>query len=157
MKKAPEFLIGAAANPFAEPFEMRLIRLHKKIKAGARFIQTQPVFDLKSFTRWMERVVEMGLHEKTAILAGVMPVRSEKTLLWMKEKVPGIKIQDEYIRRMSHARNPDEEGVAMAVELIGALRTMGGVRGIHLMPAMWETITPTIVMEAGFQRANEKE
>jgi methylenetetrahydrofolate reductase (NADPH) len=156
MKRAPEFVIGAAANPFAEPFEMRIIRLHKKIKAGARFIQTQPVFDLTIFRRWMEAVVEMGLHEKTAILAGVMPVRSAKTLLWMKEKMPGIKIQDEQIKRMSQARNPDDEGAAMAVELIRALRNMDGVRGIHLMPAMWEKITPTIIMEAGLQRANEE-
>ncbi len=157
MKKAPEFLIGGAANPFAEPFEMRLIRLHKKIKAGARFIQTQPVFDLNGFSRWMKRVVETGLHEKAAILAGVMPVRSAKTLLWMKENVPGMKIQDEYIRRMTDARNSEEEGVAMAAELIQELRTMKGVRGVHLMPAMWEEIVPTIVMEAGLRRAYEEE
>ncbi len=82
---------------------MRLIRLHKKIAAGARFIQTQPVFDLGIFTRWMERVVEMGLHEKAAILPGVMPVRSAKTLLWMKEKVPGMRIT-------CRVHQPDEPG-----------------------------------------------
>ena len=70
IKKATDFFIGAAANPFAQPFEMRLIRLYKKIEAGARFIQTQPVFDLDTFIRWMDKVVEMGLHEKCAILAG---------------------------------------------------------------------------------------
>jgi methylenetetrahydrofolate reductase (NADPH) len=154
MKKPPEFLIGAAANPFAEPFEMRLIRLHKKIAAGARFIQTQPVFDLGIFTRWMERVVDMGLHEKAAILAGVMPVRSAKALLYMKENVPGMRINAEYIDRMNHAQDPQEEGVAVAVELIRALRGMRGVRGIHLMPALWESITPTIVKEAGLYLAH---
>jgi methylenetetrahydrofolate reductase (NADPH) len=148
MKKAPAFLIGAAANPFAEPFEMRIIRLHKKIQAGAHFIQTQPVFDLEIFARWMERVVEMGLHEKTAILAGVLPVKSAKTLLWMKDEVPGIKINDKYIHRMQQARDPEEEGVRMAVEIIQTLRKTKGVRGIHLMPAMWESITPTIIKEA---------
>ena len=154
MKKAPAFLIGAAANPFAEPFEMRIIRLHKKIQAGAHFIQTQPVFDLKLFTRWMERVVEMGLHEKTAILAGVLPVKSVKTLLWMKEKVPGVKIHDDYINRMNHARDPEEEGVTMAVEIIQTLRSITGVRGIHLMPALWESITPTIIKEARLDMTN---
>ena len=154
MKKAPEFLIGAAANPFAEPFEMRIIRLHKKIQAGAHFIQTQPVFDLKMFTRWMERVVEMGLHEKTAILAGVLPVKSVKTLLWMKEKVPGVKIHDDYINRMKQARDPEEEGVTMAVEIIQTLRGIRGVRGIHLMPALWESITPTIIKEARLDMTN---
>jgi methylenetetrahydrofolate reductase (NADPH) len=148
MKKAPEFLIGAAANPFADPFEMRIIRLLKKVQAGARFIQTQPVFDLELFSRWMERVVEMGLHEKTAILAGVLPVKSAKTLLWMKDEVPGIKINDRYIQRMREARDPEAEGVAMAVEIVQSLRDIKGIRGIHLMPSMWESITPTIVKEA---------
>lgn len=154
MKKAPAFLIGAAANPFAEPFEMRLIRLYKKIQAGAHFIQTQPVFDLEIFTRWMERVVEMGLHEKTAILAGVLPVKSVKTLLWMKEEVPGVKINDEHINRMKNARDPEEEGVKMAVEIIQTLRSIKGVQGIHLMPAMWESITPTIIKEARLDMTN---
>jgi methylenetetrahydrofolate reductase (NADPH) len=149
MKKPTEFLIGAAANPFAEPFEMRLIRLHKKIAAGAHFIQTQPVFDMGIFTRWMERAVEMGLHEQAAILPGVMPVRSVKTLLWMKEKLPGVRIHNDYISRMSQARDPQEEGIRIAVEMIRVLKVMRGVRGIHIMPLLWESITPTIVKEAG--------
>lgn len=149
MKKGTTFLIGAAANPFAEPFEMRLIRLHKKISAGARFIQTQPVFEPEIFCRWMKRVVEMGLHEKAAIIAGVMPVKSVKTLLWMKEKVPGMRIRDEYIERMNQAHDTELEGVNMALELIQTLREVQGVRGIHLMPGMWESITPTIVSKAG--------
>jgi methylenetetrahydrofolate reductase (NADPH) len=149
MKKAPDFLIGAAANPFAEPFEMRLIRLHKKVKAGARFIQTQPVFDMDIFTRWMEKVVEMGLHEKCAILAGVMPVKSVKALYHMKKEVPGVKINDEYINRLENASDPKEEGVKIAIEMIQALQKIKGVRGIHIMPVMWESITPVIVKEAG--------
>ena len=145
----PKIFIGAASNPFAEPFEMRLIRLYKKIEAGAHFIQTQPVFDLEIFTRWMDRVVAMGLHEKTAILAGVMPVRSAKALLYMKEEVPGVKINDEYIDRMKQASDPKEEGVKMAVEIIQTLKKITGIRGIHLMPVMWESITPTIIKKAG--------
>jgi 5,10-methylenetetrahydrofolate reductase len=154
MKKPTAFLIGAAANPFAEPFEMRLIRLHKKIAAGASFIQTQAVFDLEVFSRWMERVVEMGLHEKAAILPGVMPVRSAKVLLWMKEKLPGVRIPADYSTRMSQARDPEAEGVAMAVELIRALKEIPGVRGLHLMPSLWEGVVPTIVKEAGLQPAH---
>jgi methylenetetrahydrofolate reductase (NADPH) len=149
MKKVPDFFIGAAANPFAEPFEMRLIRLHKKVKAGARFIQTQPVFDMDIFTRWMEKVVEMGLHEKCAILAGVMPVKSVKALHHMKKEVPGVKINDEYINRLENASDPKEEGVKIAIEMIQALQKIKGVRGIHIMPVMWESITPVIVKEAG--------
>jgi methylenetetrahydrofolate reductase (NADPH) len=154
MKKPPEFFIGAAANPFAEPFEIRLLRLYKKIKAGANFIQTQAVFDLEIFTRWMDKVVEMGLHEKTAILAGVMPVKSVKTLLWMKEKLPGIKINDQYIYRMKNAPDPKEEGVKMTVDIIQTLKNIKGVRGIHLMPVMWESITPTIIKEVTLNVSN---
>jgi methylenetetrahydrofolate reductase (NADPH) len=149
MKMPPQFLIGGAANPFAEPFEMRLIRLHKKISAGARFIQTQAVFDLGIFTRWMERAVEMGLHEKAAILPGVMPVRSAKTLLWMREKLPGMRIPAEYFNRLSQARDPEAEGIAIAVEVIQALKNMRGVRGIHIMPSLWGSVTSIIVKEAG--------
>jgi methylenetetrahydrofolate reductase (NADPH) len=149
MKKAPQFLIGAAANPFAEPLEMRLIRLFKKIKAGARFIQTQPVFDMELFARWMEKVIDMGLHENAAILPGVMPVRSPKTLLWMKKNIPGVRIHAGFISRMSNARDPQEEGLALAVEMVRELKTMKGVRGVHLMPSLWESVTPTIIKEAG--------
>ncbi len=153
MKKAPDFFIGAAANPFAEPLEMRVIRLFKKVKAGARFIQTQPVFDMNLFQRWMEKVVELGLHEKCAIIPGVMPVKSVKALYHMKKEVPGVKIDDEYIIRLEKSPDPKEEGVKIAVEMIHLLRKIKGVRGIHIMPVMWESITPVIVKEAGLGTA----
>ncbi|MEJ2543763.1 MAG: methylenetetrahydrofolate reductase [Calditrichaceae bacterium] len=149
MKKATDFLIGAAANPFAKPFEMRLIRLHKKIEAGAKFIQTQPVFNMDLFARWLEEAVKMGLHEKCAILAGVMPVKSARVLEYMKQEVPGVKIDAEYINRMKNAEDHKEEGVKIAVETIQALKNLKGIRGIHLMPMMWESITPVLVQEAG--------
>jgi methylenetetrahydrofolate reductase (NADPH) len=133
---------------------MRLIRLHKKVEAGARFIQTQPVFNMEIFSRWMEKVIDWGLHEKCTILAGVMPVKSEKALLHMKNEVPGVKINDEYINRMKEARDPKEEGIKIAVELIRALQKIKGVRGIHLMPTLWESITPIIVEEAGLGTLN---
>jgi len=148
MKKAPEFLIGGAANPFAVPFEMRLIRLYIKVKAGVNFIQTQPVFD-PELIRWMEKVVEMGLHEKVAILAGVMPVKSVNTLLHMREDVPGVKINDVYIRRMEKAADPQAEGIKIAIEIIQTVKNIKGVRGVHIMPFMWESIMPTVVKEAG--------
>jgi len=154
MKKKPEFLIGAAANPFAEPFEARLIRLYNKVKAGAHFIQTQPVFDLEIFSRWMEKIVEMGLDKKTAILAGVMPIRSVKTLLWMKNEVPGVKINEMYIERMKHAENPEEEGIKITIEIIDVLKNIKGIRGIHLLPVMYESIVPIIVKEAKLDMIN---
>ncbi|MBN1781981.1 methylenetetrahydrofolate reductase [bacterium] len=156
MKTPPHFCIGAAANPFAEPFEMRLIRLYKKIRAGAHFIQTQPVFDIELFEKWMEKVREMELAEKTAILAGVMPVKSVNALLHMQKEVPGVRIDEAYISRMKTAADPEEEGIKMAVEIISHIKNIKGIRGIHLMPVMWESITPVILREAGLNRQNEE-
>lgn len=149
----PGFFIGGAANPFAEPFEMRIIRLGKKIEAGAHFIQTQPVFDIPRFEKWMAAVRGCGYHEQVHILAGVMPVRSVKALLHMRDNVPGSLIPEEYIKQMDVVKESKEEsveaGVAMAVRTIKRLMTIPGVRGIHLMPVMWESITPRIVEECG--------
>jgi len=154
MKCKTTFLIGAAENPFAEPFEMRLIRIFKKIDAGARFIQTQAIFDLEIFCKWMEKVVEMGLHKKAAILAGVMPIKSIKTLQWMKERVPGIRINNDIVDRMKNTKSPEDEGIKIAVETIKTIKNLQGISGIHLMPTQWESITPTILKEAGLILTN---
>ena len=149
IKGAPDLFIGGAANPFGEPFDMRVMRLGKKIAAGAHFIQTQPVFDMPRFERWMTAIREEGYHQQIFIIAGVMPVRSVKALLHMKENVPGMRIADEYIKRMEQAADPKEEGVAICVETIRRLRDIPGVAGVHIMPVMWESITPLIVQESG--------
>ncbi|MFC1569733.1 methylenetetrahydrofolate reductase [bacterium] len=153
MKTKPDFCIGAAANPFAEPFEMRLIRLYKKIQAGAHFIQTQPIFDLELFSKWMDKVRELELSDKTAILAGVMPVKSVNALLHMQKEVPGVRINEAYISRMKNATDPKEEGIKIAVEIIHAIKSISGIRGVHLMPVMWESITPIILQEAGLNQS----
>lgn len=152
MKTVPDFLIGAGANPFAEPFEARLLRLEKKIRVGARFIQTQPVFDLALFRRWMEKVRDRDLHRQTTIIAGVMPVKSAKALTYMQKEVPGVKIDPRYINRMKEAGDSREEGVGIALEIIRELRQIPGVKGVHLMPVMWESIFPRIVKEAGLSQ-----
>ncbi|MBS3819282.1 methylenetetrahydrofolate reductase [bacterium] len=150
IKTPPHLFIGGAANPFAPPLEFRVLRLAKKIKAGAQFIQTQAVFDLERFAEWMKRVRDWGLHEKIAILAGVMPVKSVKALQYMEKEVPGMTISKDIISRMEKAEKPKEEGVKIAVETIQKLREIKGLQGIHLMPLMWESITPRIAEESGF-------
>jgi len=149
IKPPPKMFIGGAANPFAEPLDLRIIRLGKKIAAGAHFIQTQPVFDIPRFERWIKAVRDEGYHEMVFILAGVMPVRSVKALLYMQESVPGMSIAGEYVKRMESAKDPKEEGVAICVEIIQYLKGTPGVRGVHIMPVMWESITPRVVEEAG--------
>ncbi len=148
IKTPPKLFIGGAANPFADPLGFRVIRLAKKIQAGARFIQTQPVYDLDRFQEWMEGVRAQGLHKKTTILAGVMPVKSVKALLHMENEVPGIRIPKSCFTRMENAEDQNEEGVKMAVEMILALREIDGVQGIHLMPLMGESVMPRILDEA---------
>lgn len=142
---APCLFIGAAANPFADPFEFRVARLAKKIAAGADFIQTQCIFDIKRFSEWMKQAVNLGLHEKTYIMAGITPVRSPKALVYMKNNVAGITVPDELITRMESAKDPKEEGVKIAVETIEQIRNIKGVSGLHLMPIGWESITKTIL------------
>jgi methylenetetrahydrofolate reductase (NADPH) len=145
----PRMFIGAVANPFADPFEFRVMRLAKKIDAGADFIQTQCIFDMERFGDWMKMVVDEGLHEKAYILAGLTPVRSHRALKYMKSNVAGMSIPDELITRMESAEDPKEEGVKICVEMIEQIKDIKGVSGIHLMPIGWESITPTILERAG--------
>ncbi|MGB9920451.1 MAG: methylenetetrahydrofolate reductase [Moorellales bacterium] len=144
----PRFFIGAVANPFADPFEFRVLRLEKKINAGAQFIQTQCIFDLDRFERWMALVRERGLHKRAAILAGVTPLKSAGAARYM-QSVPGMIVPDAIIERMKKASDPKAEGVEICVEQIQRLRSIEGVAGVHIMAVMWEEIVPTIVEKAG--------
>ncbi len=151
IKTPPAVLLGGAANPFAEPMGLRLIRLAKKVEAGADFIQTQGVFDVDRFARWMVGVRDLGLHERVKIIAGVLPTKSAKALNYMKENVAGMVIPDEFIARMKSAEEPAEEGVAIVCEIIARVREIEGVSGVHLMPVLWEKIIPRVVDEAGLK------
>lgn len=146
----PRFFIGAVANPFADPFEFRVLRLEKKINAGAQFIQTQCIFDLDRFERWMAMVRERGLHKRVAILAGVTPLKSAGAARYM-QSVPGMIVPDAIVERMKKAADPKAEGVEICVEQIKRLRSIEGVAGIHIMAVMWEEIVPTIVEKAGLR------
>jgi 5,10-methylenetetrahydrofolate reductase len=140
--------IGCAANPFADPFEFRVLRLAKKIRAGADFIQTQAVFDLPRFAAWMDMVRDQGLHEKVHILAGIIPMKSAGMARYMKKYVAGLMIPDELVKRMEHASDAKDEGVSIACELIEQVRDVPGVRGVHIMAVAWEEVVPEIVSKA---------
>lgn len=139
------FYLGAVENPFADPFEYRIDRLEKKISAGASFIQTQCIFDLERFKRWMELVRERGLHKKVAILGGVTPIKSLGAAMYMKNNVSGITIPDELIERLRGAGKKKEEGLKICIETIGQLREIEGVAGVHIMAIAWEEVVPEIV------------
>jgi methylenetetrahydrofolate reductase (NADPH) len=141
--------IGAAANPFAEPLELRVARLSKKIRAGADFVQTQAVFDVPRFEDWMHRVRDRGLDEQVFILAGVLPLKSAKMAHRIREHVPGLWVPDQVVERMERAADTRQEGIQICLETISQLRTVVGVRGIHVMAVAWEEVVPRIVEQAG--------
>ena len=141
--------IGAAANPYADPFEFRVARLAKKVKAGADFIQTQAVFDIAKFIKWMEMVREQGLDKRVHILAGVIPIKSAGMARYMRDYVSGISVPDEIVTRMEEAKDTKQEGLKVALEVIEQLKEIAGIHGIHIMAVGWEDIVPEIVEKAG--------
>ena len=145
----PHLFLGAAANPFAPPHEFRPLRLAKKIAAGAQFVQTQYCFDLALFRAFMQRVRDMGLHEKCFILAGVGPLASAKTARWIRTNVPGIHIPDAVIARLEGAENQKREGRNICIEMMQEVREMEGVAGVHVMAYRQEELVAEIVHDSG--------
>jgi methylenetetrahydrofolate reductase (NADPH) len=166
----PRFFVGAAESPFANPIEFRPLRLGKKVKAGANFIQTQLIYDIEAFKTFMAKVRELGLHEKVYLLAGVGPLKSPTMARYMKDNVPGLRIPDQLIARMDAAGAPwagkskDEltkedkkarstawqtEGIQICIELIQQIREIEGVAGVHIMAIEWEDAVKPIVEGAG--------
>jgi methylenetetrahydrofolate reductase (NADH) len=151
MKSRPEMFIGAAENPFADPFEIRVMRLAKKVAAGAQFIQTQCIYNMPKFKLWMQGVVDKGLHEKVFIMAGITPMKGLGMAKYMKNRVPGMDVPDDLIARLAGTpkEKQAEEGIKIAIEQIQELKEVQGVRGFHIMAIEWEEKVPEIVKAAG--------
>jgi methylenetetrahydrofolate reductase (NADPH) len=149
--KEPRMFIGGAANPFGDPFEFRVIRLEKKVNAGVDFIQTQCVYDMDRFEKWMEQVCSRGLHQRCKILAGVTPLKSVAMAKYMRDNVAGILLPDYYIERLSRAQDQKAEGANICIEQIQHLRKIKGIAGVHIMAIGWEEKVPEIVERAGLK------
>ena len=147
----PSMFIGAAANPFADPFEYRVIRLAKKIDAGADFIQTQCIYNMDRFKEWMKMAREEGLTEKVHILGGVTPLKSAGMAKFMNNKVAGVDVPEALIDRMAGVSKEKavEEGLKICLETIAELREIEGIHGVHIMAIEWEEIVAEIVESAG--------
>jgi len=145
----PEVFIGAAANPFSDPFDFTIDRLEKKINAGADFIQTQSVFNLDKFNLWMDEIRSRGLDTKIHILAGITPLKSVKMAERMKFFVPGVDIPDNIYDRIKNSSNPQNEGYNISLELINEVKKIKGVHGLHITALFWEDIIPDLVKESG--------
>ena len=146
----PKMFIGAAANPFADPFELRVMRLAKKIAAGADFIQTQCIFNVEKFERWMAGVRDKGLHNKCYIMAGITPMKSVGAAKYMKNRVPGMDVPQELVERMGSVEKEKqpEEGIKICLETIERLKKVEGVAGFHIMAIDWEEKVEEIVKRA---------
>ena len=149
LAERPCVFLGAVANPYADPFDAQVDRLRKKIDAGAEFIQTQSVYNIEKFSRWMDDVRSQGLDKKVYILAGVTPLKSVSMAERMKFHVPGTDVPDVVYQRMKNAIDPKKEGYAIALETIRELKVLSGVRGIHITALFWEEIIPALVKDAG--------
>jgi methylenetetrahydrofolate reductase (NADPH) len=151
LNEPPRMFIGAAANPFADPFEYRVIRLAKKIDAGADFIQTQCIYNMDRFKEWMKMAREEGLTEKVHILGGVTPLKSAGMAKFMNNKVAGMDVPEAVINRMAGVpkQKAVEEGLKICLETIAELRDIEGVHGVHIMAIEWEDIVGEIIESAG--------
>lgn len=148
IKPATPFFIGAAWTPLSPPEKFRIVRLAKKIEAGADFIQTQVVYDVPRFAEAVAGARNEGLTERTAILPGVIVPKSAGMLKYMSENVAGVRVPEAFVKRMQGAADPKEEGVKIAVELIAAIRAIPGVKGVHLQAIEWEEILPEVLKRA---------
>ncbi len=151
LTEPPDLFIGAVENPFADPLSYRVLRLEKKVVAGAEFIQTQSIYNLARFREWMGQVVDRGIHERVHILGGITPLKSARMAEYMRDRVAGMDIPDEIITRMKSVPGAKqrEHGMAIAVEAMQALKEIKGVYGVHIMAIEWEEAVPQLVEEAG--------
>jgi methylenetetrahydrofolate reductase (NADH) len=151
IKPGPKFFVGGVENPFAPPYEFRPFRLKKKADAGAQFIQTQMIFNVERFKEFMKKVVDLGIHERLYILAGVGPLKSPGMARYMRDNVAGMEVSNEYVDRMQ--KTPKEkwkdEGINVCVDIIQQMREIPGVAGVHIMSIEWEEAVPLIVERAG--------
>ncbi len=145
----PKVFLGAAANPFVEPFDWRPLRLAKKIAAGAQFVQTQYCYDVPRLKTYMQRVRDLGLDEKVFIIVGVGPLASARTGEWIRKNVPGVHIPDSVINRLKGAEDQKAEGQQLCVDLIQEVREIDGVDGVHIMAYRQEHAVPDIVKRSG--------
>jgi len=152
LKTAPALFIGAASSPFAANDRFQAMREAKKVNAGAQFFQSNLIYDVDGFERYLEALDRQGVLGRVYLLAGITPIRSGKAARLMSE-VPGVKVPPAIIERMDAAKDPKEEGVQIALEVVDRVRRLPGVSGIHFMAVGWESIVPRLVKEAGLRPA----
>lgn len=135
----PRFFPGAAANPAAEPFELMFQKVAKKVESGARFFQTQAVFERRAMERFVNAMLPLGV----PVIAGVLLIRSGKMARFLNDNIPGVKVPDDLVERLDKASDPMAEGIAIARETVAWARDV--CQGVHLMTLGHEDKIPAIL------------
>jgi methylenetetrahydrofolate reductase (NADPH) len=153
LQGSPRLLVGAVENPSAPPLEFRAQRFAKKVAAGAEFVQTQYIFDLANFRRFVERAGELGALDHCKLLAGLGPIRSPRALERLSNSIPGVVVSDDVIARFKGVKDEDfaEVGLSLCAEMVAELKEIPGVSGVHLMAFAWEESVPEILSRAGIE------
>ena len=157
IKFPPAYFLGAAASPAASEVKFQALREHKKINAGAQFFQTNILFDLERFEAWLNALAARNILDKVYILAGISPLRSFKSALFMHEEVPGVRIPQAILQRIEKAEaggNAQEEGIQIALEMIEKIRKYEGVNGLHIMTVGWEEVVPRLLQDSGLAESS---
>ena len=151
MKSPPKLFLGAAASPFASEPRFQALREEKKINAGAQFFQTNLIYDPDGLDLWLEELDKRNILDKIYILAGVTPFKSVGMARYMKNRVPGMDVPDEIVKRMADTpkEKQPQEGIDICVESIQRLKSVEGLAGFHVMAIEWEEKVPEIVERAG--------
>jgi methylenetetrahydrofolate reductase (NADPH) len=145
-------LAGVAANPYLRPMELNIIRLAKKVAAGASFTQTQAVFDTQAFAQWLDAARTEGITDKIAILAGIWPLSSAAEAEKLRDTYTDFQIPNKIIDRLKAAGNQDaqrNEGLAVSAEIIREIRNMDGLRGVHIFSGGKEVVVPELLAASG--------
>ncbi|MDO8588525.1 MAG: methylenetetrahydrofolate reductase [Armatimonadota bacterium] len=148
-----DFTLGTDTNPFADPTELQVIALDKAVSAGADFVITQPVFNIDRFNVWMTYVRQRGIHERTCIIASVMPITSSQDAVHLAEKYSHLDIPDAVVERLETAQDPMSAGVHLAVETIERVHNVEGVRGVHIMSGENYELAASVLSSSGLTRS----
>jgi methylenetetrahydrofolate reductase (NADPH) len=150
IKCAPQVFIGSAGSPYASTPLIQAMREEKKVNAGTQFMQTNLIYDIEGFERYLQALEMRDVLQRVYLLAGISPIRSVKAAYAMRA-VPGVKIPDRVIQRMEASPDPKEESVQITLELIEKIKALPGVRGLHFMAVGWESIVPRLIKESGLR------
>jgi methylenetetrahydrofolate reductase (NADPH) len=144
----PDMVLGATAQPYLQPMELNLLRLKKKIAAGADFVLTQPIFDVAKFSLWLDAVRAAGLDTEIAIIASVLPLTSPEKAEMLRQRQTYGPLDQSVVDQVSNAADPANEGLALAIAAAAQVKGMPGVRGIHILSGGCEALVGDIVQAA---------